>query len=954
MRFIKRILIIPLIFTFQFVFAQQGKEVLSPYYQNPHPLQVEKAVSSYPVRSKNGSIFPHIGRFNRGTLADSLWLTNGVLITNECAVFNALDKDEFVYISNPGNSDTCDILTSQNITLTPSSDAYYFQFVYSTGNNWTNSDSLLLQWRFADGTYRTLWTSSPSNQTFREITLNVPIDSFDLAQVQFRFVLISTQQVSNIETFLVHRTVFGKYASTPFNENFLSSSTSALPSVQNWPVASGNIFANGPYSTKAVLFNALNDTGGVYDNASAQSGFSDTLQSHLIDLTAFLPTDSVFLRFFHSSTSNSRNSDSIILEGKTISGNWQRMWQAGRSVNDSFVYNVIQLNNTVFKHALFQFRFISKVTYSSSDSIQMLLGGIQVSQKIYLPFIEDFSSSDVIPDQRKWKSTSTYINKEFAKNPPSIGVATFDGLDANATPYGVGRGLCDSLLSQSFNLSGLRFADSVILSFFIQPKGWGETPNNNDSLILEIRSNPCNPFAYKILWSTSAVNYSKDRFTRIDIVLFDSSMFHDDVQILFRNIGSRTGNINHWHIDYIQFDKGRTRNDAYRDVAITTKPTSLIKPYSSMPYIHFAVNPSNYTKTNQRMYMRNNFNLNTPIVYSRLIKNENNVSLDSFANIIPNFLALSDTSIIFNNPINLPNLSTADTIQFNTTYRTGIIGSTDNIPTNDQVVIPTYFSNFFAYDDGSAESGYGIDLDYGGVALGYELAKPDTLFGISMHFNRSFEDVSLRTFDLMVWQAIATNSNGTGETVLKRFSLQAPQYFYDYNAFYYFKFDEPILVPSGKFYIGWEQSQIFNLNVGWDENFEIDGSPAVNPNLAYKIRDLWRNSSVRGTPMMRPIVGKWLTPPVGSEEIEAKTQIQKGTLQVVIYPNPASTILRIDAPGKNGKLDIRILDLQGRIVLHQSNLENEVHLPLLTNGMYLIQVTDESGNSSTEKLIIQQ
>jgi hypothetical protein len=64
--------------------------------------------------------------------------------------------------------------------------------------------------------------------------------------------------------------------------------------------------------------------------------------------------------------------------------------------------------------------------------------------------------------------------------------------------------------------------------------------------------------------------------------------------------------------------------------------------------------------------------------------------------------------------------------------------------------------------------------------------------------------------------------------------------------------------------------------------------------------------------------------------------------------------LRIDAPGKNGKLDIRILDLQGRIVLHQSNLENEVHLPLLTNGMYLIQVTDESGNSSTEKLIIQQ
>lgn len=954
MRLFKQFLLPSLIFSFQLVLGQQGKEMLTPIFHNPHPNQSEKSASLQTIFSKNGDIFPLVGRFNRGSIADSLWTTNGVVVKNGCAVFNALDKDEFVYISSPGKTDTCDVLTSQNITLAEKSANYYFQFTYSTGSNWNNTDTLLLQWKHADGGFRTMWTAPTSNQSLAEITIDIPLDSFDIAQVQFRFVLISKQQVSNIETYLLHRVVFSTYAPLSFDENFLNIANGNLPNVSNWAINSGNVSPVGPYATKALLLNALNDTNGVYENANGQIGFSDTIQSHLINLNSFTPTDSIFLRFFYSSTTNSRNSDSIILEGKNAFGNWQRIWQSGRSTNDTFTYVAIQLNNTIYKHGKFQFRFISKVTYTPSDSAQMLLGGIQVSQKIYLPFIEDFSSSDVIPDQRKWKSKSTYINKEFAKNPPSIGVATFDGLDANATPYGVGRGLCDSLLSQSFNLTGLRFADSIILSFFIQPKGWGETPNNNDSLVLEIRSNPCNPFAYRTLWNTSAVNYSKDRFTRIEIVLFDSSLFHDDVQILFRNIGSRTGNINHWHIDYIQFDKGRSRNDAYRDVAITNKPTSLITPYSSMPYSHFAVNPSIYTKTNQRMYMRNNFNLNTPILYSRLIKNENNLSLDSFANIIPNFLALSDTNIVFNNPINLPNLSTADTIQFNTTYRTGIIGSTDNIPTNDQVVIPTYFSNFFAYDDGSAESGYGIDLDYGGVALGYDLTKNDTLFGISMHFNRSFEDVSLRTFDLVVWQAIATNSNGTGENVIKRFALQAPQYYYDYNAFHYFKFDEPIVLPAGKFYIGWEQSQIYNLNVGWDENFEIDGSTAVNPNLAYKIRDLWRNSSVRGTPMIRPIVGEWLTPPVGSEEIEAKSYIQKGTLQVVIYPNPASTILRIDAQGKKGKLDIRILDLQGRIVLHQSNLENELYLPLLANGMYLIQVKDELGNRSTEKLIIQQ
>jgi hypothetical protein len=56
------------------------------------------------------------------------------------------------------------------------------------------------------------------------------------------------------------------------------------------------------------------------------------------------------------------------------------------------------------------------------------------------------------------------------------------------------------------------------------------------------------------------------------------------------------------------------------------------------------------------------------------------------------------------------------------------------------------FNNYFAYDDGSAEGGYG--LDYGSLPAGpgyaaikFSSFKPDTLRGISIFFNRSITDV---------------------------------------------------------------------------------------------------------------------------------------------------------------------------------------------------------------------
>jgi len=76
-----------------------------------------------------------------------------------------------------------------------------------------------------------------------------------------------------------------------------------------------------------------------------------------------------------------------------------------------------------------------------------------------LPFMDDFSyasleSSELhYPITSLWLDNDVFINSTLGVNPPSIGVATFDGLDAKGEPYisynGVNEdGPSDTLTSQ--------------------------------------------------------------------------------------------------------------------------------------------------------------------------------------------------------------------------------------------------------------------------------------------------------------------------------------------------------------------------------------------------------------------------------------------------------------------------------------------------------------------------
>ena len=104
-----------------------------------------------------------------------------------------------------------------------------------------------------------------------------------------------------------------------------------------------------------------------------------------------------------------------------------------------------------------------------------------------LPFFDDFSYNYQIVDRSLWENSSVYVNRSYPINPPTIGVATFDGLDKKGFPRNLNAinisNPSDTLTSNIIDISN---SSNVFFMFYFQSKGIGDTPELSDSLILEL------------------------------------------------------------------------------------------------------------------------------------------------------------------------------------------------------------------------------------------------------------------------------------------------------------------------------------------------------------------------------------------------------------------------------------------------------------------------------------
>lgn len=85
----------------------------------------------------------------------------------------------------------------------------------------------------------------------------------------------------------------------------------------------------------------------------------------------------------------------------------------------------------------------------------------------------------------------------------------------------------------------------------------------------------------------------------------------------------------------------------------------------------------------------------------------------------------------------------------------------------------------------------------------------------------------------------------------------------------------------------------------------------------------------------------------------AVNDVPKNTIQSV-YPNPTDDVLNINFTTE-GKHTVQIIDLTGRIVSTQTSTEMslKINIGIIQSGSYILKVTDNEGNISTENVIFE-
>jgi hypothetical protein len=582
-----------------------------------------------------------------------------------------------------------------------------------------------------------------------------------------------------------------------------------------------------------------------------------------------------------------------------------------------------------------------------------------------LPFFDDFTTTTMYPDMRRWMDSLVFINSNFPISPPSFGVATFDNLDKWGNAYNgfqfsmdVFRG-SDTLTSRPINLKSYRQgnndvnyteADSVYLSFFYQPQGRGDRPENRDSFVLQFKNQSGQ---WVNVWSVNGMRFHP--FRQVMVPVIHASFFWEAFQFRFINYTFAMGNLNHVHLDYVQLNRDRSAVDTViRDVAINAKPPSLLHDLYAMPYRHFLVNPSGLSRANHGAGVRN---MDSETINTRFqmeaFKDTQRLVIFPFSANNRNVFSRTDTLETFST-FDMDRWPSTENPVIRCEYRIDPqAGNTtpslyNSLGNNDVYIREQRFGNYYAYDDGSAEGGIGLSYEglppgRGLFALRYQLTRPDTLRGVSFFFNQSLENVSSRPFSVAIWNQIQPGQREVKP--LYEMPVLYPIYTDSINGFHTFILDTTIILPAGIFYVGWSQVGTFNLNVGYDQNYEFEDGQRGNPHIFYNLLGLWDTppSVIKGAPMIRPVLGADLNT---HNHIPAFPYRQP--LKVVVYPNPFQEELTIHA-GHSDKLELQLFSVTGTCVANGRMTSGEKWNPgPLPPGCYFLKVKSPLGTTTTK------
>ncbi|MES2798885.1 MAG: T9SS type A sorting domain-containing protein [Bacteroidota bacterium] len=562
----------------------------------------------------------------------------------------------------------------------------------------------------------------------------------------------------------------------------------------------------------------------------------------------------------------------------------------------------------------------------------------EIVQDSATQFFADLNDANAL-----WLDSYVYHNYSFAKDPRTLGVATFDGIDDNGFPYEIGTTItnyADKLTSKPLDLSTLSDADSVYFSFLYQKQGLGDAPESGDSLLVEFYAKDLDQWFH--VWSVNGGTVND--FTHGHIRVSDPKFFKKGFQFRFRNYGSMAGALDQFHIDYVTLRPLSGYQDTlFKDFAFVYPVGSLLKDYTAVPWDHYKNNPVGKMNDEAALSVHNG---------SNLPENNQNGKIEVLYNTVGEGVFVIPAQDLSNGAINYdPNsfyFSSHDLsggYQYDIT-KPGTVVSFDiiatasaqfpNFPQNDSTFGVQQFAHFYSYDDGSAEAAYGPTGVQSQLAIRYEAYEADSLVGMQIHFVPSVNDVSDKLFLLTVWD----DNGGVPGTILYQdgsFFPRQPSYNLGENQFStYFFLDTMKVAVDEVFYVGWRQFDAERLNVGLDRNLDHKENTFYSINGGVN----WSTSMFEGSVMIHPIFSTSLDAELGVSETIGDEIVVK------VFPNPTSSNVTINMDGMDFS-SANLFASDGRLVL--STAQPTFNVGDLTNGLYFLSI---EGLEKTYKIIV--
>lgn len=596
-------------------------------------------------------------------------------------------------------------------------------------------------------------------------------------------------------------------------------------------------------------------------------------------------------------------------------------------------------------------------------------GRTQVVDPTFLPFFDDFSANDTLLRDSLWLyGQSVLLNNGMGIRPPSKNVVTFDGVDSLGQPYAknndvLAKGIADRLTSQPIRMDLVNQADrnTVYFSFFYQLRGRGEPPDPGDQLILSFKAQDGTWENVVVLETSSTM--PTDVFQQVIIPVSDDRFFHDAFQFRFSNYARLSGPFDTWNVDYVYLNRFRDASDIYYpDRTISSQFTSLFVDYYSMPIEHFLKNRAgNLDYPSLELYNLKAVDSVTGEAHKQPLKFNTLATIDTRINgtitsVRMTLDTLSDPGVLPGLQFRTLTLNTLpDSSQFSldadsihirielaVNTKDNVLSSDDgdynpqkyrpiDFRYSDTLSVAYVLSSYYAYDDGTAE--YGAGLNQAGTYFAYQfnsrIDSVDTVTYVDIYFPE-FGDNTNQSLVLQVRKSLGDISV---PPLLEQLIVVERT---TKNRFVRYPLIKPVLV-SGSFYVGWKQISNNSIPVGLDKNTD-NGS-----RIYYNTNGNWvQNTLVKGSMMVRPGFGKGDGSVITGLEVPVPTP--------AIYPNPSQGIFTLDVAVDA----LEIYGLTGQHADHQwavADKSTSIVFAPGTAGLFLIRFLS-GGRRYTQKVMV--